>query len=240
MPEAVHGTIGFFETESVSAPSLGNGWEFQNGGGENRAWTRDNDLGKSGDELQSALHDEKVTTSFTYVFKQPSTPVTHYTWPKIGQVSGGWLFDNFSVAWSRDKLAAVLTLNCHRHGSGNHEQGRTYTPSLAAIAVPSFGVPSSFGSAFALASGAVVDLRSATYTVGVTHVDETGRSGGHLKGDSHDGVETLAVELTGAATADDYTTSWDKTGAARTPSNTGVTTSSLSFEHHLQHDVDEE
>ena len=99
-----------------------------------------------------------------------------------------------------------------------------------------FGCPSDFGDAFALDAQAVVDLRDATYSCQCTHTDENGRSGEFLKGDNNDGVETLTVNLTGNATSDDYSTTWDATSDSTTPSNSGVTTSSITLEHHLSAD----
>lgn len=234
-----NGTVDFFGTSSLTVPNVGTCWEFQNGGAIQHAKTRASELGKDGDELTSGFHDEKSTTSFTYVFKQPATAVTNYSWPKVGQVLSGWHIDGFSCAWSRDRKAAVLTVNAHKHDASTHDTAtHTYTPSLSAIAVATFGVPSSFGTAFALDANAVVDLRSATYAVQCNHVDEQKRDGTHLKGDNYDGTETLAVELTGAATSDDYTSTWDMPSDTTTPSNTGATTTSLNFEHHLSHDAD--
>lgn len=232
-----NGTVEFFGTESVAEPSIHASWVFQNGGAVNRSKSRAAELGRSGDEIRSAMYDEKSTTSFTYLFVQTQTPVSHYVWPKIGVVLSGWHVDGFSCVWSRDKPAAVLTLNCHRHGASGHDECRTYTPSLAEIAPPSFGVPASFGDAFALDAEAVVDLRSATYAVQANHVDELKRDGTHLRGDNYDCSETLSVELTGKATSDDYETEWDMPSDAATPSNTGATTTTLSFEHHVAHDV---
>lgn len=232
-----HGTVEFFGTEGVSAPDIDPSWVFQDGGAVSHARTRASELGSSGDEIKSAMHGDKSTTSFTYVFRQPQPAVQHYVWPKVGAVAGGWHVDSFSCAWSRDRASAVLTLNCHRHDGAAHDAGRTYTPSLAAVAPVPFGVPSAFGDAFALDAEAAVDLRSATYSVQAQHVDEAARDGTHLRGDNHDGSETLAVELTGAATADDYATSWDMPADTVTPSNAGATATSLTFEHHLAHDV---
>lgn len=231
------GTVEFFGTESVSAPSVDESWVFQNGGAISHTKTRDNDLGASGDEIGSAMHDDKSTTSFTYVFRQPASPVQRYVFPKVGAVVDGWHVDGFSASWSRDKASATLVVNCHRHDGVAHDAGRTYTPSLSDIPVVQYGVPASFGDAFALDAEAVVDLRSATYSVQASHVDEQKRDGTHLKGDNYDGNETLAIELTGAATPDDYATSWDMPSDTVTPSNTGATATSLSFEHHIAHDA---
>ena len=232
-----HGTVEFFGTEGVQAPAFHASWAFQDGGAAGHTRTRTGELGASGDEIGSGFHDDRTATSFTYAFRQTAEPVANYVWPKVGAIYGGWHLDGFSCAWSRDRKSAVLTATCHRHDGKAHDAGRTYTPSLAEVAVVPFGVPAAFGGAFALDAEATVDLRKATYEVKVQHVDEGARDGTHLRGDNHDGAETLAVELTGAATADDYATSWDMPADTVTPSNAGATATSLSFEHHLAHDV---
>lgn len=231
-----HGTVGFFEPAD---PSLGldSSWEFQDGGGKSTSSTRDQDLGKDGDEIGSALHDKKTTTTFQYVHKGTGA---NYVWPNVGAVAGGWHIDSFRCRWDRNRKRAHLEVSCHRHEGGAatpHADCRTYVPSLDEIPVPSFGCPAVFGDAFALDESAVVDIREATYTVECSHVDELGRSGEELKGNNYDGKETLEVSLTGAATADDYDSSWDNPDSGDTPSNSGATTSSFTFEHHIAHYV---
>lgn len=234
-----HGTVGFFEP--TCPITVDSNWEFQDGGAVQNSRTRANELGRTGDEILKRLHNSKGTTSFVFVHKGTGTK---YVFPKIGLVDAGWHIDNFSVKWDRTKIAAVMTVNCHKHNGGTaHEVGscRTYTPSLSnAIEVVAFGVPGNLGAAFALASGAVVDLRDATYTVGAQHVDELNRSGEELKGNNYDGSETLDVNLTGAATGDDYTSEWDQVTDGVTPTKTGATASSFHFENHISADEEEE
>ena len=236
-----HGTIDLFAPVD---PELGLSaeWTYQDGGAIQHSKTRAAEPAKDGDELRSALHDGKSTTSFVYIFKQPATAVTVLTFPKVGNVVNGWHIDGFSCTWDRAQLAPKLTVNCHKHDANNHADSscRTYTPSLAAIPVTAFGCPADFGAAFKLTTGAVVDLRSATYAVQVNHIDELSRVGEELAGENHDGSETLSVELTGAATADDYTSSWDQVSDGVSPTNAGATASSFSFEHHVAADVPEE
>lgn len=228
------GTIEFFDPKCLIT-CVDASWEFQDGGAVNNTRTRANELGMHGDEIRKKLHDNKASTSFVFVHKGTGEK---YVWPKIGLHSGGWHVDGFSCRWDRTKCAAVLTVNCHKHNAGTmHTDCRTYTPSLANVPVVDFGCPSNFGDGFTLKADAVVDLRDVTYNVSATHIDELGRSGEELKGNNHDGVETLQVNLTGAATADDYTTSWDCPTDTTTPSNTGVTTTAVNLEHHIAADV---
>lgn len=235
-----HGTVAFF------APSSGitvdDSWEFQDGGAVQNQRERASELGSDGDEITSAMHGGKATTSFIFVHKGTGT---NLVFPKVGLVTGGWHIDSISVRWSRDQIAPKMTVSCHKHTAGATHAAdgcRTYTPSLASIAKQAFGCPSAFTggtgkNAFSIASGAVVDLRDATYEVSVKHIDEPNATGGNLAGDNYDAVETLSVNLTGEATADDYTSDWDRTDDACTPSNTGATASSFTFEHHLAHDT---
>lgn len=229
-----NGTIGFFEPQSsITVPAC---WTFQDGGAVNNSRTRASELGRTGDEIKKKLHDHKAETSFVYLLNITTGAIS---WPKVGAVSGGWHIDGFSAGWDRDSCAPKMTVNCHKHtGGSNHAANscRTYTPSLV-VNAQDFGCPSDFGDAFALDAQAVVDLRDATYSCQCTHTDENGRSGEFLKGDNNDGVETLTVNLTGNATSDDYSTTWDATSDSTTPSNSGVTTSSITLEHHLSADV---
>ena len=136
-----------------------------------------------------------------------------------------WHIDSIEITWDREQIKPKLTVNAHKHEAGtNHATGscRTYTATVT-IAAVAFGVPADLGGV-ALASGATVDFRSATYTLGVTHIDEPGRSGEQLAGENHDGVETLEVEFTGDATADDceIKTGWTNDQKTTTPSNTAA------------------
>lgn len=228
-----NGTIDFFNPSS--GISVDASWTFQNGGDIETETTRNAELGSSGDELASALSAKRSSTSFIFLHSGSGQTLVI---PAAGTVSNGWHFDSVSISWSRDQMRPKMTVACHRHDNGNnHATGscRTYASSLAAIPVVAFGVPSSFGAAFALDAHAVVDLRSATYTLECTHVDENGRDGTELAGDNHDGRETLQVELTGSVTADDYVSTWDCTSAGNSPVNTGATASSFTFEHHVAH-----
>ena len=238
-PTPVHGTIEFFAPDGEIDLSSSH-WTFQDGGAINTSADRDSEPGKDGDELLATLHNSRSTTSFSYVHDGTGT---YYTFPKIGSIPDGWHIDSIRCIWDRSKARAHLTVNCHKHNAGaNHTTApRKYTPSLAQIPVVSFGVPAVFtgGSnknAFTLDQNAVVDLRTATYDVSCTHIDEPGRNGNVLKSNNHDGVETLSLELTGSVLPDDYTTDWSQPASANTPSNSGVTTSSLTLEHHIAHD----
>ena len=161
--------------------------------------------------------------------------------PKGGLVSAGWHVDSIQISWGRDQIKPKMVVSAHKHEDGtNHAANscRTYTATVEIDAV-AFGVPADLG-AVALASGAAVDFRSATYTLQVNHIDEPGRDGTQLAGENHDGTETFSVEFTGDATADDYEldSDWTNDQKTTTPSNTAATTTSLNLIHHIANDAD--
>jgi len=231
-----HGTVEFF---NPTCPiTVGADWDFQTCGPKQTADNYANELGQHGDELRHATHGKRTSWSWTFVNNLDTGTITI---PKGGLVSEGWHIDSIQIQWGRDQIKPKMTVNAHRHDNGNpHADGscRTYTATVAIDAV-AFGVPGDLG-AIALANGATVDFRSATYTLQVSHIDEPGRDGSQLAGENHDGVETLSVELTGDATADDLEidAAWTNDQKAKTPSNTAATTTSLNLIHHISNDAD--
>ena len=230
-----HGTIDFF---SPTCPiTVGGDWDFQTCGSKQTSENYVNELDDDGDELRHATHGKRTEWSWTFVNNLDTGKISI---PKGGLVSAGWHIDTLQIAWDREQIKPKLTVNAHLHEDGNpHAEGscRTYTATVSIDAVP-FGVPADLGGV-ALASGATVDFRSATYTLGVTHIDEPGRDGTQLAGENHDGVETLEVEFTGAATGDDYAIAagWTNDQKTATPSNTAATTTSLNIIRHIKHDT---
>ena len=231
-----HGTVEFF---NPTCPiTVDEDWDFQTCGPKQAAATYANELGQHGDELRHATHGKKTSWSWTFVNNLDSGTITI---PKAGLVSAGWHVDSIQIQWGRDQIKPKMTVNAHKHDDGtNHATGscRTYTATVEIDAV-SFGVPADLG-AIALASGATVDFRSATYTLQVNHIDEPGRDGTQLAGENHDGTETFSVEFTGDATAEDYNIEddWTNDQKTTTPSNTAATTTSLNLIHHIANDAD--
>lgn len=215
--------------------TLGADWEFQNQNAEQRSLDYINELGQRGDEILKALVNGKTSTGWQFI----STASTgNLTIPKVGQILGGYHIDSAEISWDRAQLKPKLTLVGHAHDGveGGHNACRTYSPTVTIPAV-AFGVPSSIG-AVSLGESAEVDFRSARYTLACSHIDETGRAGNQLKGENHDGVETVTVDFTGAATSADYTIAegWSNPSRSKSPSNTGATTSSLELVHHIASD----
>ena len=231
-----HGTVEFF---NPTCPiTVGTDWDFQTCGPKQTATNYANELGQHGDELCHATHGKKTSWSWTFVNNKSSDAITI---PMAGLVSAGWHVDSIQISWGRDQIKPKMTVNAHMHEDGtNHAENscRTYTATVAIDAV-AFGVPADLG-AVALATGATVDFRSATYTLQVNHIDEPGRDGTQLAGENHDGTETFSVEFTGDATADDYEIEdgWTNDQKTTTPSNTAATTTSLNLIHHIANDAD--
>lgn len=231
-----HGTVEFFNPECPI--TVGADWDFQTCGPKETSENYANELDPQGDELRHATHGKRTSWSWTFVNNLSSG--NNISIPKGGLVSAGWHIDSIQIAWGREQIKPKMTVSAHRHDVGNaHAAGscRTYTATVT-IAAVEFGLPADLGGV-ALANGAEVDFRSATYTLGVTHIDEAGRDGSQLAGENHDGVETLSVEFTGAATADDYEIAegWTNDRKTATPSNTAATTTSLNLIHHIKNDA---
>ena len=232
---AVHGTVEFF---NPTCPiTVGSDWDFQTSGPRQTGSNYVNELGSDGDELRHATHGKKTSWSWTFVNNLDTGSISI---PKGGLVSAGWHIDSIQIRWGRDQIKPKMTISAHMHEDGTPHAAngcRTYSASITIDAVV-FGVPPDLGGV-ALADGAVVDFRSATYKLEVSHIDEPGRDGTQLAGENHDGVETLSVEFTGDATADDYEleTGWTNDQKTSTPSNSAATTTSLNLIHHLAHDT---
>jgi len=231
-----HGTVEFF---NPTCPiTVGADWDFQTCGPKQAASNYANELNAHGDELRNATHGKKTTWSWTFVNNKDSGAITI---PKAGLVSAGWHVDSIQISWSRDQIKPKMVVNAHMHEDGtNHAANgcRAYTATVSIDAV-TFGVPADLG-AVALTNGALVDFRSATYTLQVQHIDEPARDGTQLSGENHDGTETISVEFTGDATADDYAIEegWTNDQKTTTPSNTAATTTSLNLIHHIANDAD--
>lgn len=229
--------VNFFAPECPAAilTMLGETWEFQNQNAEQRSRDYVNELGQRGDEILNALINGKTSTGWQFVSTATSGKLKL---PKIGLVVGGYHIDSAEVNWDRGTIKPKLTIVGHAHDGveGGHNTCRTYSPTIE-VDITSFGMPADLG-AIKLTEAAEVDFRSARYSLSCSHVDETGRAGNQLMGDNHDGVESFTAEFTGDAASTDYqiATGWSKPSSSKTPSNTGVTTSSIELIHHISAD----
>ena len=229
--------VNFFAPECPEEilAALGDSWEFQNQNAEQRSLDYINELGKRGDEILHALVNGKTSTGWQFV----STAATgKLKLLKVGQVIGGFHIDSEEASWGNNQIKPKMTIVGHAHDgiTGGHNTCRTYSPTVEFEAV-AFGVPANLGGV-SLSESAEVDFRSARYSLSCSHIDEPGRAGNQLKGENHDGVESLSVEFTGDAAPGDYsiTDGWSKPSSSKTPSNTGVTTSSIELIHHIKAD----
>jgi hypothetical protein len=156
-------------------------------------------------------------------------------------VTGGYHIDSVALAYSPTDWP-TLTVNAHKHDNGaTHaaDSCRTYTSALTFTA--GFGVPSSVKegttSIFSL-SAAGIGMRSLSFSLACTHVDEQGSAGNWLAGENHDGVETLDAEFTGVPASGDLTihADWTMTSDGETSGNTAVDSRTVSLTRHIAKD----
>ena len=229
--------VNFFAPECPEEilAALGDSWEFQNQNAEQRSLDYINELGKRGDEILHALVNGKTSTGWQFVSTAATGTINV---PKAGQILGGYHIDSVDVSWGNNQIKPKMTIVGHAHDGveGGHNACRTYSPTVEFEAV-AFGIPANLGGV-SLSESAEVDFRSARYSLSCSHIDEPGRAGNQLKGENHDGVESISVEFTGDAAPGDYSIAdgWSKPSSSRTPSNTGVTISSIELIHHIKAD----
>lgn len=237
-----HGTIEFFTS---SCPFEFDGWTYQQPGGTRSSKDYANELGADGNEIANKTHNDKEEGSWTFLLADSIEVGDDLPIPNVGQISesNGWHLDKIQIGWDRAQIRPKLTASAHRHtagtahGANGGHDCREYAASVSIKAV-AFGVPADLGGV-KLSTGAVVDWRDATYSLECSHIDETGRDGNQLAGDNHDGVETISANITGAWTDDDLTATagWTRMGDGNTPSNTGATTGSVEYVHHVAHET---
>lgn len=201
-------------------------------------------LNGTGDVSATKEHNAMESRTLVYECQAETGSLTLL---KAGQVtSAGWHIDSVAVAYQNAGWPQ-MTVTCHKHaGAASHETGdcRTYTCSLALPA--QFGVPSTVTdltpvtpvTIFTLGSAAVA-MRSLSYTLGLTHVDEPGGEGDWHSGENRAGVETLDAQFLGNVDAADLTigTGWHQPADGDNTSNQGAGTSSLQIQHDLLKDA---
>ena len=209
------------------------GWEFQTQNALQRSKDYISELGSRGDEILNALINGKTTCGWQFISTLNEGAISI---PDVGQILGGYHIDSVEVSWDRSSAKPKLTMTGHAHDgiAGGHNTCRTYSSTLN-VAATQFGIPSSVGPV-SLGEAAVVDFRSIRYTLTCSHIDEQGRTGNQLKGENHDGVESLSIEFTGNYGAGEFTVAggWANPSSSVSPSNTGATSSSLELVHHIQ------
>ena len=219
-------------------------WEIQTGGNPSISRSRAQCLKANGDELAAVQYGTKVEYSFT--LKPKTFTGTAYTFPNVGEILGGAHIDSLSLAYTQADFP-TLTVNAHRHCSldgttNTHDACRIYVPSVV-LPPRSIGVPSTLKDAdgtaiFTMPEG--VGMRSLTYSLAVSHIDEDDGEGEHLAGQNHDGVETLSIELTGEVEIADLNLSsaWMlPESSSLSQSSTAATTTSLTLSRHISYDT---
>jgi hypothetical protein len=185
---------------SLSGPGA-NLWLIQS-----NAPTKSKDIAKglnaTGDVSATKLHNSRESRTLVYECQGDSGVLTI---PKAGQVtSTGIHIDSVKVDYGNAKWP-TMTIVTHKHlGAASHTTSscRTYTKTIALPA--QFGVPETINdlatptpeAQFALDSAAVA-MRSLSYSLGCTHVDEPGAAGDWHSGENRAGLEQIDVEFLG-------------------------------------------
>jgi len=190
-------------------------------------------LDADGNEAANKRHG--VTEAGTVVY-ECHLETGDLTLPKVGIVVGGYHLDNFVVAYNPTGWPR-LTASVHNHGANAHAADlRTFTPTLTLPA--QFGVPRTLGEESFALTAADCGVAGMSYSCGCTHVDED-ENGDHIAGQNRDGDERLTWEFTGVPTVTPKA-DWDEMSDGNVKSNTAAEKSSMSWEHHITHDVPEE
>jgi hypothetical protein len=197
-------------------------------------------LGQDGDEIAHVEYNAKSSASLTYKCYAASGTLKL---PSVGEISGGYHIDSVGLAYSPTDWP-TLTIAAHRHDgtTGTHAAGscRTYSPTLVFPA--QFCIPHELRAEDATVmfkmSATGVAMRTLSYGLSCTHVDETGSCGDWIAGDNHDGTETLDAEFTGYPDGPDLVVNpaWSKTSDGISEGNTAVNSRTISLTRHLAHD----
>lgn len=188
-------------------------------------------LGADGDEAAHQAHNS--IERLTVVYKCFAT-IGNLALPDVGSIAGTYHIDSVQLAY--DPVGwPTLTVAMHKHTDSSTHATSSCNEYAAGITFPAqFGIPADLGDDFSLNSAAAA-MRSLSYTLTCTHVDELGGTGDWHAGDNHDGVESLEAEFTGVPDDADLTiaatwhTSTDETGTG----NTSVNSRKLSLTRHI-------
>ena len=220
--------VKFYDVDNVFGAQ--DGWSQNTGSNPEKTEQRAVALGPTGDEIAWKAHGAKEAYSATFV---SSATEGNLILPNAGKIVAGVHIDSVSVNYPASGFP-ILTLAGHKHLAGALDAScKEYAPSVTLPA--RFGVPSTITGAFTLEEEAQVGMRSLTYTLTCTHLEEPDGEGGNLASDNHDGVETLAIELTGQAAPEEYTVdlTWHQGSSKLNQSNVAATTKSLSLTKHV-------
>lgn len=181
-------------------------WIIQTGA-PNKSKDRAVGLAANGDENAWKAHNLKNTDTLVYECHALSGSLAL---PIVGTVTATtlWHIDSVKVDYNSTGWPK-MTVVVHKHGTGTATHAAAscnkFTP---AIVLPAcFGVPAELVdktpetpvTMFEL-TVASIGMKSLSYGLSCTHVDETGPAGDWLAGENRDGAETLDVEMTGSPT----------------------------------------
>lgn len=172
--------------------------------------TRASAKGGDGDEVAYAAHDTKNSVSVTYLYKAASGNIA-VTSLFIGKVTGGYHIDQVAVAYSNNGWPQV-TVTGHNHGTAAHVDAGMVEIKPTVTLAAGFGCVDLFTNGAATSS-----CISATYTLSAEHTDVLGKTGEHVAGDNHGGMETVAATYYGTPTL--TTTGWVVTSSNASDSN---------------------
>jgi hypothetical protein len=227
--------VPFFSPTDVL--SLGGTWAVQENS-LSESNQRAQGLDAVGDEAAGQTYDNK--TAGTIVYEDHSAAGGTLTLPAVGSVAGGYHIDSLSLAYNATGWPR-LTVTVHKHADNSHADGDMNEYSATPVFPTGFGIPRELEDALEASLFSITDddagLRSMTYTLGATHVDENDEAGDHLAGQTRDGVETLAVEFTKIPAVVTIAAGWDEMTDGSNKSNTAAETASMSWEHHVARDA---
>ena len=210
-------------------------WVVQNPAPNTQA-DRASGLGANGDEAAWKSHNLRKQVTITYKCFAASG---NLILPKIGVIASTFHIDNVKLDY--DPVGwPTLTVAIHKHlGASTHAEASCNTYATDIVFPAQFGVPTSISTAtptvmFALGSTAVA-LKTLSFSLTCTHLDELGGTGDWLAGDNHDGVETLDAEFTGIPADADLTISaaYHKGSDGDPTTNTGASSRKLSLTRHI-------
>ena len=196
-------------------------------------------LCRDGDETAWQAYGTQQSVSAVY---KCYAPTGNLKVPSVGLIANGWHVDSSTVAYSQTDWPTI-TLAMHKHDDGashTKDSCRTYSPGLKMPA--QFGVPELISDTTSVAqlklNNPAIGMRSLSYALSATHIDENRSNGNWLAGENHDGVETLDAEFTGAPDDTDLTVAagWHRSSEGTTEGNTAVDTKTLSLVRHIGRD----
>lgn len=213
-------------------------WIFQSATPETQS-DRASGLATNGDEAAWKAYNAKKSVTAVYKCFALSG---NLKLPDVGVVASTFHIDSVKLDYDPAGYP-TLNVSMHKHtGATTHATSSCNSFATDIVFPAQFGIPSTLFDntieTFAL-DAAGIGMRSLSFGLGCTHVDELGGTGDWLAGDNHDGVETLDIEFTGAPDDEDFTfdSTWHKGSDGTPESNTSVNTRKVSLTRHIARSV---